>query len=264
LRRGLFALTAAALLLAAVAAVAEVRRLEVVGAVPTDPGSDEQALRRAALEAALDEAVSRVARGLLAGAEGESPELDLAEVLGVSTDYALRYRVLEERGERRALLVDDPGVTMEFVVLVEVHVDVDRVAARLEDAGLAATLGTGRSFDLELLEVPSERAFAAVRRALVEQVGAERVVPVELEAGRAVLRVETTQGSKAAVSRLLAAELGPGLSVQSMSSAGGVVRMRVFEMAPEESPAEPTGPPGAASGDPSGGDGTSSTDPLAR
>lgn len=241
--RRIFAIGAIApLLVAAVAlalvpaeAAAEVRRLEVVGAVPADPDlRTEEPLRRAALEAALDEAVSRVARGLLAGPDGEAPDVDLDEILGESTDYALRYRVLEERGERRALLVDDPDVATEFVVLVEVHVDVDRVAARLESAGLAATLGTGHSFELELLEVPSERAFAAVRRALVEQAGAERAIPVELEPGRAVLRVEAAQGSKTAVSRLLAADLGPRISLQSLGSAGGTVRMRLFELAPEE------------------------------
>jgi len=237
---GRFFAIAAALLLVAGLVSAEVRRLEVVGAVPADADRPtDEPLRRAALEAALDEAVSRVARGLLAGPEGEAPDVDLDEILGEPTNYALRYRVLEERGERRALLVDDPDVAMEFVVLVEVHVDVDRVAARLEAAGLAATLGTGHSFELELLEVPSERAFAAVRRALVEQAGAESAVPVELETGRAVLRVEAAQGSKAAVSRLLAADLGPGISLQSLGSAGGTVRMRLFELPPETPPSDP-------------------------
>jgi len=236
----LCALTMVALLLAVGGASAEVRRLEVVGAVPADEDSVQgKPLRRAALEAALDEAVSRVARSLLAGSRGEAQEADLPKILGESTDYALRYRVLEERGERRALLVDDPDVMMEFVVLVEVHVDVDRVAARLEQAGLAATLETGNSFELELLEVPSERAFAAVRRALIEQVGVERVIPMELEHGRALLRVETADGSKIAVSRLLSADLGPGVSLRSLGSAGGTVRMRLFDMAPEEPEADP-------------------------
>jgi hypothetical protein len=247
MRRILTALCVAVCLTAA-GATAEVRRLEVVGAVPVDPDGDgAEAQRRAALEAALDEAVSRVARGLLAGPEGEAPELDLdlGEVLGESTDYALRYRVLEERGERRALLVDDPDVALEFVLLVEVHVDVDRVAARLESAGLAATLGTGSSFELELLEVPSERAFSAVRLALLEQVGVDRVIPVELAPGRALLRVEAGGGSKRVVAQLLSANLGPGISVQSLGSAGGTVRLRVFDLAPEESP-DPSAPvPGA-------------------
>lgn len=235
--RRILTILCVAVCLTAAGATAEVRRLEVVGAVPVDPdGEGAEAQRRAALEAALDEAVSRVARGLLAGPEGEGPDLDLVEVLGESTDYALRYRVLEERGERRALLVDDPDVALEFVLLVEVHVDVDRVAARLEGAGLAATLGTGNSFELELLEVPSERAFSAVRRALLGQVGVDRVIPVELAPGRALLRVEAGGGSKRVVAQLLSANLGPGISVQSLGSAGGTVRLRVFDMAPEPEP----------------------------
>ena len=246
------ALLAAGLLTAA-AAGAEVRRLEVVGAVPADPDPEREnaePLRRAALEAALDEAVSRVARGLLAGPDGDAPEVDFAEVLGASTDYALRYRVLEERGERRALLVDDPDVALEFVVLVEVHVDVDRVAAALQRAGLEASLGTDHGFELELLEVPSERAFAAVRRALLRGGAAERVVPVELEPGRAVLRIEAAGGSKAVVARLLAADLGPGLSLQALTSAGGTVRMRVFETEGPEAP--PTQDEEPATGAPAG------------
>ena len=235
--RRILAVLCVAVCLTAAGAAAEVRRLEVVGAVPVDPdGEGAEAQRRAALEAALDEAVSRVARGLLAGPEAAGPDLDLGEVLGESTDYALRYRVLEERGERRALLVDDPDVAFEFVLLVEVHVDVDRVAARLESAGLEATLGTGNGFELELLEVPSERAFSAVRRALLEQVGADRVIPVELAPGRALFRVEAGGGSKRVVSRLLSANLGPGISVQSLGSAGGTVRLRVFDLAPEQDP----------------------------
>jgi hypothetical protein len=227
------------LCLLADAASAEVRRLEVVGAVPADPDRrGDQPLRKAALEAALAEAVSRVARGLLADPEGQAPDIDLAKVLGEPTDYALRYRVLEERGERRALLVDDPEVTTEFVVLVEVHVDVDRVQARLAEAGLEAVVGTGQSFRIELLEVPSERAYTAVRRALVEQAGAERAIPVELAPGRAVLSVEAPEGSKVAVGRLLAADLGPGISLQSLSPAGQTVRLRLFEVPPEPEPVE--------------------------
>ena len=76
--RRLLTILCVAVCLTAAGATAEVRRLEVVGAVPVDPDGDgAEAQRRAALEAALDEAVSRVARGLLAGPEGEAPELEL-------------------------------------------------------------------------------------------------------------------------------------------------------------------------------------------
>jgi hypothetical protein len=125
-----------------------------------------------------------------------------------------------------------------------VHVDVDRVEARLREAGLQAAGGGGGQFRLELLEVPSERAWAAVRRALQRDGGVERVVPIELSPGRALLSVEAPAGSKAAVDRLLAADLGPGISLQALSRAGDTVRLRVFDMGPpaEEEEPEPAVP----------------------
>ena len=108
---------------------AETRRLEVVGAVASDgPTPGDVPVREAALQAALTDGVRRVARQLLAEEGGSSSPLPLADVLGGEpTAFAQRYRILEDRGERRALLVNTPGVSREYVVLVEVHVDVDRV-----------------------------------------------------------------------------------------------------------------------------------------
>ena len=46
-----------------------------------------------------------------------------------------RYR----RGVRPALFVEDPDAATEYVVIVEVHVDADRVEKRLVDAGMLAS-----------------------------------------------------------------------------------------------------------------------------
>lgn len=123
-------------LLIAAASHAEIRRLEVTGAAPA--GADAPAgtsARQAALRNALDEGVLRVAYELLGPAAAETP--DLPQRLGDgASQYAVRYRILADRGERRALLVADPEVAVEHVIEAEVHVDVDRVRAWLESEGL--------------------------------------------------------------------------------------------------------------------------------
>ena len=105
--------------LAVPAAALDVRRVEVVGAVPAGPDAPSgQPLRQAALQAALVEAVDRVARGLLAeGGSAPDPEMDLSATLGDEpAAYTVRYRILEDRGERRALLVEEPGVATEAMM----------------------------------------------------------------------------------------------------------------------------------------------------
>ena len=88
----------------------DVRRLEAVGVVPLKPtqrGSvgalDE------AIQAALREAVSRVARSFLMDVEpaGED-EVDLDEVLGKRmVPYTSRFRIVDDQGERPAMFAED-------------------------------------------------------------------------------------------------------------------------------------------------------------
>ena len=241
---------AAALVLAGGAGAAELRRLEVVGAVSADPGpAGEESRAQAALEAALQEAVVRVARGLLLGPDGAEPSFDPVAVLGDDpTLYAVRFRILEDRGERRALLVTEPGVATEYVVLVEVHVDVDRVRERLGAAGLldAAQAPSGTdAFDLELLELASARAYREIRRALIDDAGALDVVPREIQPGWAVLRVHAPAGARDTVERLLRAPLAEGLGLERLSGGPGTARLRVLEAPPlpgeDETPPLPLG-----------------------
>ena len=49
--------------------------------------------------------------------------------------YTRSYRILEDQGELPVLFNDVPGVETEYVVVVEVIVDLDRIAAALESAG---------------------------------------------------------------------------------------------------------------------------------
>jgi hypothetical protein len=237
-------------LVLAMPARAEVRRLEVVGVVSADPDPERSTpLQQAALAKALDEAVARVAAGLLATPGGQVPDYDAPAVLGTdSTEYAVRFRILEDRGERRPLLTGDESVTSEYVVLVEVHVDVERVRERLRDAGLLVTSREppAGSFRLEVLELGSPRAYTALRTALLGAAGADQVIPVEVEPMRAIFEVRTREGVRTTVSRLLEADLGEGLSLHALEQSSSRVRIRVREVVPEA----PATTPGAIPLDP--------------
>lgn len=178
-------------------ASAEVRRIEEVGAVPVRTRAGGiGAARDAAVQAALHAAVGRVARGLLMEAEpasGEEPDADeLEKVLGKRmVPYTTRFRVLEDRGERPAMS-PARGVRKEYVVVVEVYVDADRVEQRLVDAGLLARgplAGELARVQLELRGVEAYDALAALRSLLTDEIGATSVVPVRFERGVAVLDV---------------------------------------------------------------------------
>jgi hypothetical protein len=183
-----------ALALAAATAGAEVRPVEAVGAVPLDPDKPtQQPPRDAALDRALDEAVWRVAVEELPDFDADRQEEALRTALGTDPlEFATRYRILEDRGERPALFTEDPTVTAEYVVLAEVHVDADRVRERLRQARLLVTPSGDRPrwpVRVEIVELQSYASYVAVRT-LLEEMGLRAPVPVEMERGRAVLRVE--------------------------------------------------------------------------
>lgn len=214
-------------------ASAEVRRVEVVGAVPAGPhASGDVPVRRTALEKALGEAVRRVARELLEEQGGaRSAAGSLGEALGGDpVEYSVRYRVIEDRGERRSLLVQDPEVSREYVVVAEVFVDVDRVAERLRRAGL---LSGARGPPVRMVRVEAEgvrswAAYAALREALVEAGGAESAVPATFEAGRVVLRVRVAADAFTLWDRL--ARDGPeGARLELLERAEGRLRLQVID-----------------------------------
>jgi hypothetical protein len=229
--RGISGLLMLALLLAAAggASAAELRRVEAVGAVPA--GADAPSgvpIRRAALEAALAQAVLRVASDL-----GGLPEQDpaLQEILGNDPlGYVARYRMLEDRGERRALLVDDPNVTMEYVVLVEAQVDEGRIRSLLTDAGI---LSPRERHDTEsvlvvLEDVHSYWALAAIRERLEADPRVRSVVPQEFEVGRVALAVETSRDPRGLL-RQLSATPPPGVEVRLLEAGRRGLRLQVVE-----------------------------------
>lgn len=196
-------------------ASADVRTLEAVGTVPIHPkGGGRGIPRDNAINQALREAVLRVAQDFLAdrvigdpsaddgGAtddeNGEASAFDLADlekVLGKKmVPYTSRFRMIEDRGRRPALFAEDPDVREEYVVIVEVQVDADRVEDKLVAAGLIPAGDSKVGRNELLLEVEGLDAYPAYRdfRALLEEsLGAAHVTPVEMSRGRAVLDVGT-------------------------------------------------------------------------
>jgi hypothetical protein len=186
---------------------AEVRPVEAVGAVPLDADAPSRvAPRDAALRRALEEAVHRVALDELPGFDPEAGEETLAAALGRDpAEFATRYRIREDRGERPALFTEDPEVESEYVVVVEVHVDVERVRERLAQAGLLLMpSGESRRYRVRVVieDVGSYAAYRAVRT-LLEELGLRSVLPVEMERGRAVLEVDGDRSPDALMSGLL-------------------------------------------------------------
>ncbi|MCZ6784151.1 MAG: hypothetical protein O7G30_12665 [Proteobacteria bacterium] len=224
---------------------AEVRRMEAVGAVPVDPEARRgSAPRDAAIEEALRESVSRVASELLIDSDGlEDSDLSLEEILGSDMiPYTHRFRILEDRGPRRALFADQPGVTTEYVVVVEVHVDVERVKARLTETGLLHAEGarrTQRRVRVEVEGLSDYGAYEALRRSLIEVAGAQSVVPVEFERGRAVLMVESEDRAPDLFDRLQA-HTPANLQVFLVRARSDALQLRLEWTPPE--PGVPAGP----------------------
>jgi len=191
------ALSLALVMAAGAAGGAEERIVEGVGAVAVSGGSKAQsgAARDAALRAAIGEAVRQVALELL-------PHLDPAAIgpsveRALGTDpraYANRFRIVEDRGEGPAMLVDEPGVETEYVMIVQAQVDVERVRQSLERAGLfvppAREASPRERLRVVIEALESYAGYEAVRT-LLDDLGARGAVPVELERGRAVLEVES-------------------------------------------------------------------------
>lgn len=264
------AFLAAAVALAAAGALAEVRRYEAIGAVPLAPGS-AASLRQAALRAALAEATLRAARALVEAEAGVAPGDDLAGAVGAKPEeFAVSYRVLEDRGEQPALLTSQDPEAREYVVVAEVQVDVGRLAERLHERGrlaAGAPVAEPRArFELEILDLPGARAFTAARGAL--RAAGARVLPLEIEPRRALVEVSGIPEALA-LERLRAAELPAGLWIEPLgpTGEGTPARVRVQQGPPPALPGpvpEAEAAPGGSAGAPGevGGEGAPAEAPA--
>lgn len=207
-RRRAALVLAMALASGAGATAAETRMAQAAGVVPADPAAAAGATRDAALQAALAEAVLQVASGLLPGKTPEEAAPLVARALGgPPLEHVTRYRVLEDRGVRPRLLLEDPSVSHEHALVVEAHVDVTRLRARLIQAGLLAAPAPARprrAVALTLEGLDSYAAYADARAQLARRLGGAEPVPMAFERGRARL-VAVTDRDLAEVAADLAA-----------------------------------------------------------
>jgi hypothetical protein len=203
----------ALLAFAAPPAGAELRQLEVVGAVPLDEESRKRGIPKdRAIEAALWEGVSRVAAELLVDSDAiasEGSAKSIEKALGRDVvSYTKSFRIVEDQGERPALFTEHPDAATEYVVVVELEVDTDRVREALVAAGLLAEAGAAalKGIELDVRGLTDYAGYLALV-ALVQsdRVGAAAVDPREYERGRALLRVEAEWGASELLERLLAA-----------------------------------------------------------
>ncbi len=239
-------------------ASAELRTVRGLGAAPVPPGRDEPlaVLRDRAVHAALRDAVVGVAEEVVAGTPGVSPVLTPEELLAPDLErYVPSYRILEDRGviEGGPLAASRPGP--HYLVLVEATVDVSairRVVSRSLPAGAepprplrvgppdpaASPEGAGSrpgsvlavgpgdaGLRVVIEEARSYPAVQAVRRLLVEDLGAAAARPVVWEPGRVVLEVDVPFDGPALAARLRG--LAPGdLAVDVLEAAPSLLRIR--------------------------------------
>ncbi len=243
----LVALALGALLLAD-EATAEDRSVQVVGVQPLDASASRAGgPRQGAVNQALYEAVSRVALDLVAEygpplpAEGGAAEPDstaggeasgdgeedneVKSALGRDmTPFARSFRIVEDQGSRPVLFPGESEATREYVVVVDVTVDVNRVRTRLAERGLIAVeeaAAPGGGLEIDALGLRHWSGFAAFV-ALLESpaVGASEVKPLEFEVGRARVFAAVQGDEEDVLARILAAAPSD-LAISARGGAGG-------------------------------------------
>ena len=196
------------------AAARDVVRVESVGVAAVR--SDSASARDAAVHKALLDAVRQIAQDLLAtgaedgfgeeqgdveGLEPDAPEnTELQRILGNEPlEYATRFQVVEDRGEGPALFGSDHDAETEYVVIVSVFVDRDRVRERLTRAGMALT-PAGQEPQIRsrlILENLGEYwVYAEIRRVLLEELRMRSAIPRAFAPGRGVLELNAAHSPR--------------------------------------------------------------------
>jgi hypothetical protein len=216
--RGLALLVSAVVgLLAPATSRAELQRVEAVGIYGIRDALRTKVIPRdEAIQNAIWVGVSRVALEVIGssappepeGAESESLEdpssadasfVDAAEEAGLRKalgkdmlPYTRSFRILEDQGEQSVLFEEKPDVTKEYVVVVEVIVDVDRVTRALEQAGRieSRTADASKEVRVELVGIRRYEAYEAFVAALRERLGVTRVRALEFSPERQVVAVQ--------------------------------------------------------------------------
>ncbi len=226
-------ITLAMSLCAAAAHAEDQRVLRVVGVQPLDQSAARAGgPRQGAIDAALYEAVSRVAQELVdeygpvasqAGGDGGDgagdglPDGWMKSALGQNmTPFARSFRIVEDQGSRPVLFKGETDATHEYVVVVETSVDVDKVRDRLTEKGIIALQEDDFGEDgveIEALGLRHWSGYEALLAALEGPgVRASDVRPLEFEAGRALVHA-VVRGSAEDVLVRLMADTPPGFEI---------------------------------------------------
>jgi len=229
---------------APIASARDVVRVESVGVAPVRPDSvspRDAAVRRGLLDAVRETAVDLLAVDTEvdfdeAGGKAEDlqaeadPSAELQRILGNDPlEYATRFQVIEDRGEGPTLFGSDLDVKTEYVVIVSVFVDRDRIRERLTRAGmlLAPPDQQPQIRSRLILENLGEFwAYAEIRRVLLEELKMRSAIPRELSPGRAVLELTATQGPRDYLG-LLQRSLSDRMELLPLSVEDDEMRLRV-------------------------------------
>lgn len=218
-----------ALGLALTSAAAGPHRVEVVGTYPIRESTRGKLNpREEAIQKALWEAVSQVALEQLGeeeevapdpvetksatggdpatGAAKVDPTARFRKIFGREIlPYTRSFRILEDRGARPVLFADEPGVRSEYLVVVEVIVDVERVTAELTRAGLVAgkpMVGSREPITIELIGLDQHAGLRRVLETLRSELSATQIETLEFSPARQLLRLESPFGPADFAARL--------------------------------------------------------------
>ena len=228
------------LAVAGAARAVEERVVDGVGAVAVKgaAGGRSGTPRDAALRAAIVEAVRRVALELLpADAAATDPEAAVDAALAPDLRaFANRFRILEDRGEGPALLVDERGVETEYVMVVQAQVDVGRVRQRLVRAGLlpAGDLAPSQRLRIVIEDLDGYAGYRAVRT-LLDDLGVRGAVPVQMDRGTAVLEVESRMPASELLAQLVRSA-PPELRLDAVASDAESLTLRAHFLAQGAAP----------------------------
>jgi hypothetical protein len=241
-----------------IAAARDVVRVESVGVAPVRPDSAsprDAAVRKGLLEAVRETAENLLATGIEDGldedlGDAQDPQAETEEsselqrILGSDPlEYATRFQVVEDRGEGPTLFGSGSDVETEYVVIVSVFVDRDRIRERLTRAGilLAPPDQEPQIRSLLILENIGEYwVYEEIRRVLLEELKMRAVIAREVSPGRAVLDLTAAQYPSEFLGTLQRSVSGQ-MELLPLSVEDDALRLRVeaFERPPpDEAPEE--------------------------